>query len=248
MTGVMVVTGGSRGIGAACARLAGQHGYKVCVNYNASPDRADEVVREIVAGGGEAIAVQADVAREAEVQHLFAETDRRLGPVTVLINNAGITGPVSRVDAIAADDVARVMQLNLVSAFVCAGEAVRRMSTAAGGSGGVIINMTSAAAKLGGANQYVHYAASKAGLEAFTIGLGVEVAREGIRVVGIRPGVIDTEIHAAMGMPDRVQELAPTVPMGRAGSAEEIARAALWLAGDDAGYITATTIAVSGGR
>lgn len=243
-----MVTGASRGIGAACARLAGAAGYRVCVNYNASPDRARAVVGEIEAAGGTAIAVQADVAREDDVRRLFTETDAHLGPVSVLINNAGITGPVARVDAVAADDVARVMQLNLVSAFICSGEAVRRMSSASGGAGGVIINITSAAAKLGGANQYIHYAASKAGLEAFTVGLGLEVAREGIRVVGIRPGVIDTEIHAAMGMPDRVKELAPTVPMGRAGSAEEIARAALWLASDDAGYVTATTVDVTGGR
>ncbi|HZD25513.1 MAG TPA: SDR family oxidoreductase [Alphaproteobacteria bacterium] len=248
MGGVLIVTGGGRGIGAACARLAGSRGFRVAVNYKANAERAEAVAEALRATGGEAITIQADVADEGEVIAMFETVDARLGPVTALINNAGMTGHVGRLTDFSAAEIDAVLRLNVTGAMVCAREAVKRMSTAQGGSGGVIVNISSAAAQLGGANQYLPYAASKAALEAFTKGLGLEVAREGIRVVGLRPGVIDTEIHAAMGMPERARELAPTIPLGRAGSPEEVAQAALWLIGDDASYITATTISVTGGR
>jgi NAD(P)-dependent dehydrogenase (short-subunit alcohol dehydrogenase family) len=248
MPGTLIVTGGSRGIGAACAIAGAASGFKVCVNYNASPDRAEDVAEAIRAGGGEAITVQADVSQEEQIVAMFERVDDDLGPVTALINNAGIAGRVGPITELDAEEVNRVLQMNLTSAMICAREAVKRMSSDAGGQGGTIVNITSAAAKLGGANQYLHYAASKAGMEAFTMGLGLEVAPQGIRVVGIRPGLIDTEIHADMGLPDRVAELTPTVPLGRAGTAVDIANAALWAIGDKAGYVTATTIEVTGGR
>ncbi|MBT3370582.1 MAG: SDR family oxidoreductase [Rhodospirillaceae bacterium] len=248
MTGVLVVTGASRGIGAACAILGAAQGFKVCVNYNSSPDRAEAVVAEINAAGGEAIAAVGDMGREADIIQLFNTVDQELGPVTALINNAGMTGNIGRLDEMTEADMTDVFRLNLIGPFVCAREAVKRMSTKHGGQGGVIVNITSAAARLGGAAQYLHYAASKGGLETFTKGLGLEVAMEGIRVVGLQPGVIDTEIHARMGLPDRVAQLAPTVPMGRAGTAEEMARSALWLISDAASYINATTIEATGGR
>ncbi|MBT3779119.1 MAG: SDR family oxidoreductase [Rhodospirillaceae bacterium] len=248
MTGVLVVTGASRGIGAACAILGAAQGFKVCVNYNSSPDRAEAVVAEINAAGGEAIAAVGDMGREADIIQLFNTVDQELGPVTALINNAGMTGNIGRLDEMTEADMTDVFRLNLIGPFVCAREAVKRMSTKHGGQGGGIVNITSAAARLGGAAQYLHYAASKGGLETFTKGLGLEVAMEGIRVVGLQPGVIDTEIHARMGLPDRVAQLAPTVPMGRAGTAEEMARSALWLISDAASYINATTIEATGGR
>jgi NAD(P)-dependent dehydrogenase (short-subunit alcohol dehydrogenase family) len=191
---------------------------------------------------------RADVAHEDEVLSLFQAVDDRLGPPSALVNNAGIAGNIGPITELSAEEVDRVLRTNLTSAMICAREAVKRMSTDRGGSGGVIVNITSAAAKLGGANQYLHYAASKAGMEAFTLGLGIEVGKQGIRVVGIRPGLIDTEIHANIGLPDRVAELAPTVPLGRAGSAQDIANAAMWAISDDADYVTATTIEVTGGR
>jgi NAD(P)-dependent dehydrogenase (short-subunit alcohol dehydrogenase family) len=248
MSGVIIVTGASRGIGAACAVHAGRRGYKVCVNYLASAERAEQVVAQIRDAGGEAIAVQANAGDEADILRLFAETDDKLGPVSALVNNAGTTGDVGRLEDIEARVIEDTFRLNVTGPFLCAREAVRRMSTRRGGQGGVIINISSAAAKLGGANQYLHYAASKAAIETFTMGLGQEVAGDGIRVVGIRPGLIDTEIHAAMGMPDRVEKLGPTVPMGRAGTADEIAETAMWLLSDQASYVTATTIEVTGGR
>ncbi|MDP6343797.1 MAG: SDR family oxidoreductase [Alphaproteobacteria bacterium] len=248
MSGVLVVTGASRGIGAACARLGAARGFRVCVNYHSSPDRAEAVVAAIEASGGEALAVAGDMGREDDIVALFETVDRELGPLTALINNAGTAGSIGRLDEVAADDIHTVFDLNLIGPFLCAREAVRRMSSRHGGQGGVIVNITSAAAKLGGAGQYLHYAASKAGLEAFCHGLGLEVATEGIRVVGIRPGMIDTEMHARMGMPDRLAELTPAVPMARAGTAEEVAETALWLIGDGASYVTATTIEVTGGR
>jgi NAD(P)-dependent dehydrogenase (short-subunit alcohol dehydrogenase family) len=248
MSEVIIVTGASRGIGAACALHAGRRGYKVCVNYLASAKRAEQVVARIRDTGGEAITVQANAAEETDILRLFAETDDKLGPVSALINNAGTTGDVGRLEDIEARVIEDTFRLNVTGPFLCAREAVRRMSTRRGGQGGVIVNISSAAAKLGGANQYLHYAASKAAIETFTMGLGQEVAGEGIRVVGIRPGLIDTEIHAAMGMPDRVEKLGPTVPMGRAGTADEIAETAMWLLSDQASYVTATTIEVTGGR
>lgn len=248
MSPVLIVTGSSRGIGAACAILGAARGFKVCVNYNCNSARADAVVDEITAAGGQAIAVGGDMAAETDILNLFETVDDALGPVTALINNAGMTGTVGPLTDMTAGDMADVFCLNLIGPFICAREAVRRMSTKHGGTGGVIVNITSAAARLGGANQYLHYAASKGGLETFTKGLGLEVADQGIRVAGVQPGVIDTEIHAAMGLPDRAADLAPSVPLRRAGSAEEIARTALWLISDQASYITATTIEATGGR
>ena len=248
MSGVLVVTGSSRGIGAACAILGAAQGFKVCVNYHSSPERAEAVVAEIIAAGGQAIAVPGDMGREEDIAALFEQVDQALGPVTALINNAAMTGAVGRLEEMEDADMAAVFRLNLIGPFLCAREAVKRMSTKRGGRGGVIVNISSAAARLGGAGQYLHYAASKGGLETFTKGLGLEVAADGIRVVGVQPGVIDTEIHARMGMPERVAELGAAAPMGRAGTAEEIAKTALWLISDDASYITSTTIQATGGR
>ncbi|MDA1098166.1 MAG: SDR family oxidoreductase [Proteobacteria bacterium] len=248
MPGVLVVTGSSRGIGAACAILGAARGFRVCVNYHSSPDRAEAVVGEIAAAGGRAIAVGGDMGREKDITALFEQVDAALGPVTALINNAGMTGTVCRLEAMEEADMAAVFRLNLIGPFLCAREAIKRMSIKHGGQGGVIVNISSAAARLGGANQYLHYAASKGGLETFTKGLGLEIAADGIRVVGVQPGVIDTEIHARMGMPERVAELGGASPLGRAGTAEEIARTALWLISEDASYITSTTIEATGGR
>lgn len=248
MSGVVIITGASRGIGASCARRAARDGYTVCVNYNRSQKAADALVADIQAHGGKALAVQADVSIEADIVRLFETADRDLGAPVGLINNAGITGSIGPITALTASDAEHVMRANLVSAMICSREAVNRMSTDRGGSGGTIVNITSAAAKLGGGGQYLPYAASKAGMETLTHGLGLELAGQGIRVVGIRPGLIDTDIHAAMGMPDRVADLGPTVPLGRAGHADEIAAAALWLMSPEASYITATTIEVTGGR
>ena len=248
MSGVLIVTGSSRGIGAACAALGAAQGFKVCVNYHSSPDRAEQVVADIAAAGGEVIAVGGDMGVEADIINLFAKVDQELGPVTALINNAGVTGNLGRLDEMPAADMTDVFRTNLTGPFLCSREAVKRMSTKHGGQGGVIVNISSAAARLGGANQYLHYAASKGGLETFTHGLGLEVAGEGIRVTGVQPGVIDTEIHARMGMQERVADLGSASPLGRAGTAEEMAQTALWLISDQASYINATTIQATGGR
>jgi len=244
----MIVTGGSRGIGAATARLGAERGYAVCVNYRANRGAADEVVASIAAAGGTAIAVGADVASEADVVRLFATVDRALGPVRALVNNAGILERQARVDAMDAARIDRIFATNVRGAFVCAREAVRRMSTARGGDGGAIVNVSSRAAQLGAPGEYVDYAASKAALDALTIGLAREVAGEGIRVNGVRAGIIYTEIHADGGEPGRVDRLGPTLPMKRGGEAIEVARAILWLCSDEASYSTGTFIDVAGGR
>ena len=244
----MIVTGGSRGIGAATARLGAERGYAVCVNYRANRAAADEVVASIAAAGGTAIAVGADVASEADAVRLFATVDRALGPVRALINNAGILERQARVDAMDAARIDRIFATNVRGAFVCAREAVRRMSTARGGDGGAIVNVSSRAAQLGAPGEYVDYAASKAALDALTIGLAREVAGEGIRVNGVRAGIIYTEIHADGGEPGRVDRLGPTLPMKRGGEAIEVARAILWLCSDEASYSTGTFIDVAGGR
>jgi len=244
----MIVTGGSRGIGAATARLGAERGYAVCVNYRANRAAADEVVASIAAAGGTAIAVGADVASEADVVRLFATVDRALGPVRALVNNAGILERQARVDAMDAARIDRIFATNVRGAFVCAREAVRRMSTARGGDGGAIVNVSSRAAQLGAPGEYVDYAASKAALDALTIGLAREVAGEGIRVNGVRAGIIYTEIHADGGEPGRVDRLGPTLPMKRGGEAIEVARAILWLCSDEASYSTGTFIDVAGGR
>lgn len=245
---VMLVTGGGRGIGAATARLAAARGYAVCVNYHQSRDAAEHVVASIVAAGGSAIAVQADVADESQVARLFTEIDNRLGPLRALVNNAGILEPQSRVQAMSADRVTRVLTTNVVSCFVCSRHAIQRMSTKQGGSGGAIVNVSSVAARLGAAGEYVDYAASKAAVDALTIGLSQEVAAEGIRVNAVRPGFIYTDIHARGGEPGRVDRIKANLPMRRGGTAEEVAHAILWLASDEASYSTDTFIDVAGGR
>ncbi|HZH28546.1 MAG TPA: SDR family oxidoreductase [Azospirillaceae bacterium] len=246
-TGVAVVTGGSRGIGAAVSRVAASRGYAVVVNYAADAEAASRVVADIERAGGRAIAVQADVSQEAGVRHLFAEADG-LGPLVALVNNGGITGPITRVDELAPEDLARVLAVNVAGPFLCAREAIRRMSTRRGGTGGVIVNVSSIAARLGGAGEWVHYAASKGAIDTFTAGLAREVAAEGIRVNAVAPGLIDTEIHAAAGAPDRLERLAPSVPMGRAGTVEEVAETVMWLLSPAASYVTGAVVPVSGGR
>jgi NAD(P)-dependent dehydrogenase (short-subunit alcohol dehydrogenase family) len=245
---ILIVTGGSRGIGAATAKLAAERGYAVCVNYRKNRDAADAVVSEIQAAGGSALAVGADVASEPEVVRLFATVDERLGPLTALVNNAGILEKQTRVDQIDAPRIDRVFATNVRGAFLCAREAVRRLSTSHGGAGGAIVNVSSRAAQLGAPGEYVDYAASKAAIEALTIGLAREVAAEGIRVNGVRPGIIYSEIHADGGEPGRVDRLGPTLPMRRGGDAIEVARAILWLLSDEASYSTASFVDVSGGR
>ena len=244
----LLVTGGSRGIGAETARLAAERGYAVCVNYRRNRAAADAVVGAITAAGGTALAVGADVANEDDVIRLFETVDSQLGPVAVLVNNAGILERQTRVEHLEAARIDRVFATNVRGAFLCAREAVRRMSTARGGAGGAIVNVSSRAAQLGAPGEYVDYAASKAALDALTIGLAREVASEGIRVNGVRAGIIYTDIHADGGEPGRVDRLGPTLPMKRGGHAIEVARAILWLASDEASYSTATFIDVAGGR
>ena len=248
MTNVLLVTGGSRGIGAATARLAAERGYAVCVNYRQNRAAADQVVAAITAAGGRALAVGADVASEHDVIRLFDTVDPELGPPGVLINNAGILERQTRVEHLDAARLDRIFATNVRGAFLCAREAVRRMSTAHGGEGGAIVNVSSRAAQLGAPGEYVDYAASKAALDALTIGLAREVAGEGIRVNGVRAGIIYTEIHADGGEPNRVDRIGPTLPMQRGGHAIEVARAILWLASEEASYSTGTFIDVAGGR
>jgi len=245
---IVVVTGGARGIGAETARLAAARGYAVCVNYRLNKTAADAVVAEIGAAGGRAIAVQADVALEPDVMRLFETVDARLGRLSALVNNAGILERQTRVEEIDAARLGRVFAVNVTGAFVCAREAVRRMSTERGGAGGAIVNVSSRAAILGAPGEYVDYAASKAALDTLTVGLAREVAAEGIRVNGVRAGIIYTDIHASGGEPGRVDRLAPTLPMRRGGEAAEVARAILWLLSDDASYTTGSFIDVAGGR
>ncbi len=251
MTGshsVWIVTGGSRGIGAATAVMAGSRGASVCVNYVSNSTAAQAVVEQITDVGGRAIAVRGDMAVEADVVALFNACQTAFGTPTVLVNNAGVLDQEGRLEGFSADRIARIIDLNVTGALVCAREAVKRMSTNNGGSGGSIVNISSMAAMLGGGATYVDYAASKGAIDALTIGLSREVAREGIRVNGVRPGVIETEIHASGGNPTRARDLADTVPMGRAGTAEEVAEAIFWLASDAASYVTGSSINVSGGR
>src|SRR5262245_53570151 len=245
---ILLITGASRGIGAATARLAADRGYAVCVNYRVNGAAAEGVVADIAARGGRACAVQADVSSESDVVRLFDDVDDKLGRVTALVNNAGVLERQARVEQMDAARIARVFATNVAGAVLCAREAVRRMSTAHGGSGGAIVNVSSRAAQLGAPGEYVDYAASKAAVDALTIGLAKEVAREGIRVNGVRAGIIDTEIHASGGEPGRVARLGPAQPMGRGGDAMEVARAILWLLSDEASYTTASFIDVAGGR
>ena len=245
----MVITGGSRGIGAATARLAAQGGYDVCVNYLVNAEAAERVCAEVRAAGRKALAVQADVANEDDLVRLFEATDRELGRVTVLVNNAAVVGKGRRrVEASSAAAVNALLATNVTGPFVCAREAIRRMSTRHGGLGGAIVNVSSAASRLGAPDLWVDYAASKGAIDTFTIGLAQEVAEEGIRVNAVRPGLIDTEIHQLTGIPDRVARSAKLIPMKRAGTAEEVAKAILWVASPAASYVTGAIIDVAGGR
>ena len=245
---VMLITGASRGIGAATARLAAARGYAVCVNYRTRRDAAAAVVADIEAAGGKALAVAADVAVEADVKKLFETVDRSLGTLSALVNNVGILETQMRVDAMDAARIARVFAANVTGSFLCAREAVRRMSTRYGGKGGAIVNVSSAASRIGSPGEYVDYAASKGAVDTLTLGLAHEVATEGIRVNAVRPGFIYTDIHASGGEPARVDRVKAKVPMQRGGQPEEVAAAILWLLSDEASYATGTFIDLAGGR
>lgn len=240
---VLVVTGGGRGIGAATARLAAHSGYRVCVNYRKQKDAAETLAREI---GG--LAIQGDVASEADVVRLFQAVDEKLGRVNVLVNNAGIVDRGARLESMSAERIQRMLAVNVLGSFLCAREAVRRMSKRNGGAGGAIVNLSSIAATLGAPGEYVDYAAAKGAIDTFTIGLAKEVGADGIRVNCVRPGVIRTEIHLASGDPARVDRIGSAAPLGRAGEADEVARTILWLASDEASYISGALLDVSGGR
>jgi NAD(P)-dependent dehydrogenase (short-subunit alcohol dehydrogenase family) len=244
---VAIVTGGSRGIGRATAIAAAARGFRVCVGYASNEAAARQVVATIEAKNGKAIAVKCDVSRESDILALFKAADE-FGTLGALINNAGIVGRTSRVDEMSAERISQMMAVNVTGSMLCAREAVKRMSTRHGGKGGVIVNLSSVAAKLGSPNTYVDYAASKGAIDSFTIGLGHEVAGEGIRVAAIRPGLIDTDIHASGGEPDRAHKLSHMVPMKRVGTADEIANAIVWLMSDEASYVTSAILDVSGGR
>ena len=248
MPSPVVVTGGSRGIGAATALLLAFRGHPVCLSYVRDADAADDVVRGCVAAGVTAVAVRADVAVEADVVGLFETAQDRLGPIGGLVNNAGVVDRATRVQDMSAARIERMMAINVTGAFLCAREAVRRMSTANGGDGGAIVNVSSRAAVLGSAGEYVDYAASKAAVDTLTVGLSREVATEGIRVNAVRPGLIDTDIHADSGDARRLDRLAPSIPLQRPGRPEEVAAAIAWLLGDEASYVTGSFIDVGGGR
>ena len=245
---VLLVTGGSRGIGAATALRAARDGWDVAVNYTRDAAAAQAVAEGVRVQGRRALVVQADVADEAQVLTMFAAVDAGLGRLTGLVNNAGVVDMPQHVEDMSVARLQRMWAINLTGSFVCAREAVRRMSRRHGGTGGVIVNLSSAAARLGAPGQYVDYAASKGAIDTFTVGLAKEVATEGVRVNAVRPGIIDTDIHASGGLPDRVAQMAPLVPMQRGGSAEEVASAVVWLLSEEASYITGTTLDVTGGR
>ena len=245
---VLLITGASRGIGAATARLAARRGYAVGVNYRADAAAAAATVEAIRAAGGTAEALQGDVAVEADILRVFEECDSRLGPLDAFVNNAGVVDMKARVDEMSAARLQRMFAVNVIGAMLCAREAVRRMSTAHGGRGGAIVNVSSVASRLGSSGEYVDYAASKAAIDTFTLGLAKEVVGEGIRVNAVRPGIVRTGIHASGGQPDRLARIAPLVPMQRPGEVDEIAHAVLWLLSDEASYVTGTCLDVAGGR
>jgi NAD(P)-dependent dehydrogenase (short-subunit alcohol dehydrogenase family) len=247
-SGTIIVTGGSRGIGAAIAKLLGSRGLSVAVNFARNEGAADDVARAVISTGGRAIAVQGDVAREEDVLRLFETAERDLGPVIGLVNNAAVTGGFARVDAVTADVLTRVFAVNVIGTILCAREAVRRMSWRHGGSGGAIVNISSLAARTGGSGEWVHYAASKGAITSFTIGLAREVAAEGIRVNAVAPGLIETDLHADNGAPDRPERISPTIPMQRAGMPHEVAEGVLWLLSPAASYTTGTILEIGGGR
>lgn len=248
MRKVILITGGSRGIGRAIAHLAAQQGYAVCISYVNHASSAEEVVAHIQAQGGEAAAFRADVSQAVDVQALFQQLDAKFGRLNAMVNNAGILETQMRLEDMSAERIQRVFATNVLGSFLCAREAVRRMSSRHGGSGGAIVNLSSRAARLGAAGEYVDYAASKAAIDTLTIGLAKEVAAEGIRVNAVAPGLIRTDIHAAGGEPGRVDRLQASIPMQRGGTPEEVAQAVLWLLSDEASYITGSILDVSGGR
>ncbi len=248
MDKIIIITGASRGIGAATARLAGSLGYAVCVNYLSNKEAADAVVSAIEKDNGRAIAVQADMAREADILEMFETVDRKLGSLSALVNNTGILETHMRLEDMQADRLSRVFTTNVIGSFLCAREAVKRMSSEHGGAGGAIVNVSSVAARLGSPGEYVDYAASKAAIDTMTMGLAKEVAEFGIRVNAVRPGVVHTDIHALGGEPERVERAKEAVPMKRGGQPEEIAKAIMWLLSDEASYTTGALLDVSGGR
>jgi NAD(P)-dependent dehydrogenase (short-subunit alcohol dehydrogenase family) len=246
--GALIVTGASRGIGAAIAMSAAAQGYSVAVNFAKDSRAAEGVVDQIVSAGGDAIQIQADVSREHDVLRMFAAAERKFGAIHALVNNAGVTGGFARVEALTIEAIRAVLDVNVVGTMLCAREGVKRMSTKLGGAGGSIVNVSTIAARLGGSGEWVHYAASKGAVDTFTIGLAREVASEGIRVNAVAPGLVETEIHLRSGDPDRPRRMAPSIPMGRAGTAEEVAAAILWLLSPSASYVTGTILEVGGGR
>ena len=246
--GAIIITGGSRGIGSATAQLAAARGFAVAVNYVQDRTSGEAIAKQIVQTGGHACALQADISIEADVLRLFDEAQRVLGPIRALVNNAGVVDGLGRVEAVTAAQLENVFRVNVIGAMLCAREAVRRMSTRRGGSGGAIVNISSLAAQIGGAGEWVHYAASKGAIDTFTRGLAREVATEGIRVNAVAPGLVETGLHASAGVPDRPQRMAPSIPMQRAGQPEEIAEAVLWLLSPAASYVTGTILEVGGGR
>ncbi len=247
-SGTLIVTGASRGIGAAVAEMGAGRGFPVAVNYRTGEREAQAIAGRINSSGGKACAIYADVSREEDVLRLFEVAERELGPIQALVNNAAITGGFSRVDSVSAETLARVMAVNVTGAILCAREAVRRMSTRHGGSGGAIVNISSRAARLGSAGEWVHYAASKGAIDSFTIGMAREVATEGIRVNAVAPGLIETGLHEANGDPERLQRLAATMPMRRAGLPTEVAEGVLWLLSPAASYVNGAILEIGGGR
>jgi NAD(P)-dependent dehydrogenase (short-subunit alcohol dehydrogenase family) len=246
--GALIVTGASRGIGAAVATSAAEQGFAVAVNFASDRAGGEEVVDRILSAGGRAVAIQADVSVEADVLRLFETAERKLGPIRALVNNAGVTGGITRVEALTIEAIKAVLDVNVTGTMLCAREAVKRMSTKLGGTGGGIVNLSSLAARIGGVGEWVHYAASKGAVESFTRGLAREVAAEGIRVNAVAPGLVDTEIHVRSGAPDRLKRMAPSIPMGRPGTAEEVAAGVLWLLSPAASYVTGTILEIGGGR